>query len=74
MARGRRKNPESFEDEIALLDAQIDEASKKLQALKQKKRARIKEQEKNKDANTWEQIRNSGLSPEEILTMVNKNK
>ena len=70
MPRGRRKNPENFEDEIAMLDAQIIETTKKLQVLKQKKKARIKEQEKNKDASTWELIRNSGLTPEEILSMV----
>ena len=71
MPRGRRKNPDNFEDEIALLDEQINEATKKLQALKQKKKNRIRDEELNKDANTWELIRKSGLSPEEILNLVN---
>ena len=72
MARGRRKKPDNFEEEIAVLDAQIDEAAKKLQTLKQKKKARIKEHAQNKDADTWELIRNSGLSADEILSMVSK--
>ena len=74
MPRGRRKKPEDFTEEIAILDAQIDDLSKKLHALKEKKKLRIKQEEKNKDANKWDLIRNSGFSVDELLDMVNKTK
>jgi len=74
MPRGRRKKPENFEEEIAVLDAQINDLSKKLAELKEKKRARIKAEEKNKDADKWDQIRNSGISVDDLLDMVNKEK
>ncbi|MCL2057582.1 MAG: hypothetical protein FWH01_00785 [Oscillospiraceae bacterium] len=72
MPRGRAKKPESFEDEIAALDKQIDELTEKLKVLKATRKARVKEENENKDANKWEQIRNSGFSADQILDMVNK--
>ena len=72
MPRGRRKKPENFDEEIAVFDAQIDELTKKLQSLKEKKKIRIKMEEKNKDADKWERIRNSGVSVDDLLDMVNK--
>jgi len=39
MPRGRAKKPESFEDEIAALDKQIDELTEKLKVLKATRRA-----------------------------------
>ena len=74
MPRGRRKKPDDFAEEIALLDAQIDELTKKLQALKEKRKVRIKQEEKNKDANKWDLIRNSGFTVDELLDLVNKTK
>ena len=74
MARGRRKKPDSFEEEIQLIDTQIDELTKKIRALKEKKRIRIKEETENKDSNKWEQIKNSGFSVDQILAIVNEQK
>jgi hypothetical protein len=74
MPRGRRKKPENFEEEIAVIDAQIADLNKKVLALKEKKRARIKREEKDKDADKWDQIRNSGHSVDDILSYVNKEK
>ena len=70
MPRGRRKKPDNYEEEIAVIDAQIADMTKKLQALKDKKKARIKMEEKNKDADKWERIKNSGFSADDILKMV----
>ena len=72
MPRGRRKKPENFEEEIAVLNTQIDDLTAKLKALKDKRAARIKIEEKNKDADKWERIRNSGFTADDILNMVNK--
>ena len=72
MPRGRRKKPENYEEEIAVLNAQIDDLTAKLKALKEKRAARIKVEEKNKDADKWERIRNSGFTADDILNMVSK--
>jgi len=72
MPRGRRKKPENFEEELLVIDTQIADLTKKLQALKDKRKARVKMEEKNKDADKWERIRNSGFSADDILNMVNK--
>ena len=74
MPRGRRKKPENYTEEIEVLDAQITDLTKKLVSLKAKKKARMKQEEKNKDADKWEQIRNSGYSVDELLNIVNKDK
>ena len=74
MPSGRRKKPESFDEEIVLIDSQIAELTKKIRVLKEKKKKRIKEEEVNKDADKWDQIRNSGLSVDDILTYVKKQK
>ena len=74
MPRGRRKKPDNFEEEIAVLDEQIIDLTKKLRSLKEKKRTRIKKEEKNKNADKWDQIRNSGLSVDDILDIVSKHK
>ena len=72
MPRGRRKKPENFEEEIAIFNAQIEDLTVKLKNLKDKRAARIKLEEKNKDADKWERIRNSGFTADDILSMVNK--
>ena len=74
MPRGRRKKPENFEEEIAIIDTQIADLTKRLQALKEKKKARIKEEEENKDADKWDKIKNSGYSVDELLNIVNNPK
>jgi len=74
MPRGRRKKPENFEEEILILDNQIAELSKKLQSIKEKRKARIKKEEENKDADKWEQIKNSGYSVDDLLNIVNQPK
>jgi len=74
MPRGRRKKPDNYVEEIADLDVQIKETTEKLLALKNKKKARIKEEEKNKDADKWEQLKKSGVSVDEIISMVNNQK
>ena len=74
MPRGRRKKPENYAEEIAVLDEQIADMSKKLLSLKAKRKSRMKQEEKNKDADKWEQIRNSGFSVDELLNIVNKDK
>jgi len=72
MPRGRRKKPVNYEEELEVLDTQIADLTKKLQAVKEKKKARIKKEEENKDADKWEKIKNSGLSVDELLDLVNK--
>lgn len=74
MPRGRRKKPENFEEEILVLDNQIAELTKKLQSIKEKRKARIKKEEENKDADKWEQIKNSGYSVDELLSIINQPK
>jgi len=74
MPSGRRKKPDNFAEEITYLEAQIAETSEKLRTLKEKKKARIKEEEKNKDADKWDQIHKSGVDVNEILAYVNKQK
>jgi hypothetical protein len=74
MPRGRRKKPVNYDEELAVLDTQINDLTKKLQAVKERKKARIKKEEENKDADKWEQIKNSGYSVDELLVMVNKQK
>ena len=74
MPRGRKKRPENFVEELAALDEQILDMTKKLQALKEKKKSRVKEEEKNKDADKWEQLRKSGVSVDELLVLANKQK
>ena len=74
MPRGRRKKPDNFEEEIAILDEQIAEATKKLQVLKEKKKARVKEETKNKDADKWDQLKKSGVNVDDLLVMVTKQK
>lgn len=72
MPRGRRKKPVTFEEELAVLDLQIADLTKKLQALKDKKKARIKKEEESKDADKWDRIKNSGFSVDQLLAMVDK--
>ena len=74
MPRGRRKSTEIYEEEIAVLDAQIAETTKKLQDLKEKKKASLKLAERNKEAEKWDKIRNSGVNVDTILEIVNKHK
>lgn len=72
MPRGRRKKPESYEEELTLLNEQIADAAKKLQALKDKKKSRIRAEEKNKDADKWDQLKKSGVSVDDLLDYVDK--
>ena len=74
MPRGRRKKPENFEEEIAVIDAQIVELTKRLQSLKEKRKNRIKKEEENKDADKWDKIKNSGYSVDELLNIINNPK
>lgn len=74
MPRGRKKKPESFDEELLVLDTQIADFTKKLQALKEKRKTRIKEEEENKDADKWDKIKNSGVSVDDILEYINKPK
>ena len=74
MPRGRRKKPESFDEEILAFDTQIAELTKKLQSVKEKKKTRMKQEEENKDAGKWDQIKNSGLSVDDILDIISKQK
>jgi len=74
MPRGRRKKPVNYEEEIAVFDMQIAELTKKLSNVKEKKKARMKKEDENKDADKWDKIKNSGFSVDELLDMVNKNK
>jgi hypothetical protein len=74
MPRGRRKKPVNYEEEIAVFDTQINDLTKKLQTVKDKKKARIKKEDENKDADKWDKIKNSGFSVDELLDMVNKGK
>lgn len=74
MPRGRRKKPDNFEEELVVLDEQIAEATKKLQALKEKKKSRIKEETKNKDADKWDQLKKTGVSVDDLLVIANKQK
>jgi len=74
MPRGRRKKPDNYVEELADLDVQIKDLTEKLQALKAKKKARMKEEEKNKDADKWEQLKKSGVSVDEIIDLVNNQK
>jgi len=74
MPSGRRKKPANYEEEIALLDEQIEEQAQKLKELKDKKKARVKEEEKLKDATKWDQLRNSGLSVDDLLNFASKKK
>lgn len=70
MPRGRRKKPETFAEELALYDDQIAELTKKLQAVKEKRKQRVKDEEKNKDADKWDLLRKSGVSVDELLEIV----
>ena len=72
MPRGRRKKPESFEEELTLINEQIADLTKKLAALKEKKKIRIKAEEKNKDADKWDQLKKSGYSVDDLLDIVSK--
>lgn len=74
MPRGRRKKPENFDEELLVFDTQIAELTKKLQALKEKRKARIKEEEENKDADKWDKIKNSGISVDDLLELISKPK
>ena len=73
MPRGRRKKPDNYLEEIATLDEQIADLTQKLQSVKDKKRARMKEEEKSRDENKWEELRKSGVSVDAILDMVKKH-
>ena len=70
MPRGRRKKQENYEEELAILDTQIAETAKKLQSLKEKRKARVKKEEEDKDADKWEKIKNSPYSVDELLSFV----
>ena len=74
MPRGRRKKPDNYEEEIMLIDTQIADLMKKIRVLKDKKKIRIKEETENKDSNKWDLIKNSGLSVDQILAIVNEQK
>ena len=74
MPRGRRKKPESVEEEILLIDTQIAELTKKLQAVKTKKKKLIKNEAKIRETKKWEQIRESGYSADDILNIINHQK
>ena len=66
MPRGRVKKPESFEEEILALDKQIEDLSEKLKAAKALRKARVKEENENKDAKKWALIQDK-YSADEVL-------
>lgn len=70
MPRGRRKKPENYEEELAVFDAQIADLTKKLQVLKEKRKARIKKEDEDKDADKWEKIKSSDYTVDEILDFI----
>jgi len=72
MPGGRRKKLESFADELVAIDAQIEEYTAKVRELKDRKKALAKEEQKNKNATKWEELKNSGVDVDKLLDFAKK--
>ena len=72
MPRGRRAGGQSIEEQIAKIDAEVEEYKQKIQQAREKRKALVVRREKEEMSTLYQAVKTSGKTAREFLDTLNE--